>query len=96
MTPKCIKLALSGGRDRVRWPPPLAALLVPLAVEPAASVTHPGAAGSLVLRRMDRRGPCAGKEARHQERHRRPAPAGLSQRENGLRIDESLIRLRTF
>ncbi len=38
-----------------------------LAVEPVASHR---AAGSLVLRRMDRRG--------HQERQRRPAPAGAS------------------
>ncbi len=36
------------------------------------------AAGSLVLRR----GPCAGQEARHQERHRRPAPAGVPLNEN--------------
>ncbi len=42
-----------------------------------ASDAH-SAAGSLVLRRMDCRGPCTGQEARHQERHRRPAPAGPS------------------
>ncbi len=51
--------------------------LVPPAVEPAALAETPGAAGSLVLRRMDRRGPCAGQEARHQERQWRPAPAGF-------------------
>ncbi len=36
---------------------------VPLAVEPVAQ--------------PDQEGPCAGQEARHQERQRRPAPAGL-------------------
>ncbi len=49
------------------------------AVEPAALADTPGTAGSLVLRRMDRRGhqegPCAGQEARHQERQRRPGGA---------------------
>ena len=39
----------------VRWSVPLDALQVPLAVEPVARVRI-AAAGSLVLRRMDRRG----------------------------------------
>ncbi len=44
--------ALSCGRDRVRWPVPLAALSQrPPAVEPAA-ILRMLAAGSLVLRRM--------------------------------------------
>ncbi len=48
---------LSCGRDRVRWPVPLADLRIPRpAVEPAAFPTQLNAAGSLVLRRMDRRG----------------------------------------
>jgi hypothetical protein len=46
--------ALSCGRDRVRWPVPLADLTIPRpAVEPAALCDRPDAAGSLVLRRVD-------------------------------------------
>ncbi len=49
--------ALSCGRDRVRWAVPLAVVPIPrLAVEPAAWWAISTAAGSLVLRRMDRRG----------------------------------------
>ncbi len=50
--------ALSCGRDRVRWPVPLAVLHPDPrpAVEPAAFPTQLNAAGSLVRRRMDRRG----------------------------------------
>ncbi len=44
--------ALSCGRDRVRWPVPLAVLQVPLVVEPVAR-GRIAAAGSLMLRRMD-------------------------------------------
>ncbi len=54
---------------------------VPLAVEPAALVDTPGTAGSLVLRRMDRRGhkrALKGQEARHQERQRPGATPDLS------------------
>ncbi len=49
--------ALSCGRDRVRWPVPLAGFSPDRpAVEPVACWLLLRATGSLVLRRMDRRG----------------------------------------
>ena len=79
--------ALEGLSCGCKMAVPLAVLSrKPPAVEPVA-LAIVDAAGSRVRHRMDRRGtrgPCAGQEARHQERHRRPAPAGVSLLEGGI------------
>jgi hypothetical protein len=68
--------ALSCGRDRVRWPCRWLPLAGPASGRAGRAPTLTGAAGSLVLRRVDRRG--------HKERRRRPAPAGVLLNENAM------------
>ncbi len=68
------------------------------AVEPVALADTPGTAGSLVLRRMDRRGYKRGlvRAKKHGTKSGTDAPLwkGSTQRKNGLRIDRPVIRPR--
>ncbi len=74
--------ALSCGRDRVRWPVPLAGARTRPTSGRAGRAGRHTRHGRLVraaphISAGAQEGPSAGQEARHQERHRRPAPSGL-------------------